>query len=106
MGNFFISHFLPLLSGPITGYIVHFLMEYVDDGLKLTAKLPDSAKQAVVLLMSAIIPAINQQFNLVLPTDITQFATQPVIQMLVASAVAFFLKHTQAPSTGSVAAAQ
>lgn len=87
--------------GPLTGFISTYVMDWVDDILKITANWPNPAKQALVIVLTAAIPAIAQATGLTLPADPTQLATQPVVQSVVGAALAFFLKHVNDPKTSA-----
>ena len=93
--GFVLDHFLPLFLGSIGGYITTYAMEFIDDFLKLTAKLPDSAKQLCVLALAALVTAANQQFAVHMPTDWAGFFGQPNIQFMITAGLAFFLKHAK-----------
>lgn len=84
---------LPMLVGPLTGFISTYVMDLVDDVLKITANWPNPAKQALVIALTALLPAIAQVTGLTLPADPSNLATQPVVQSIVGAAVAFFVKH-------------
>lgn len=88
---------LPMLVGPISGFITTYAMDLIDDVLKWTANWPNPVKQLIVMVLSAVIPIIGQQTGLTLPADPSQLATQPVVQMIVGAAVAFFVKHSNDP---------
>lgn len=93
--NFIVQHFLPILIPALAGYITNIVMNYTDDVLKLTAKLPDAAKQGLVIVIAALVTTLNQQYGWSLPSDIGGLLSQPSVQTIVAAALAFFVKAGQ-----------
>lgn len=93
--SFLLKQFLPLLIGPLTGYVTTYVMDFIDDFLKLTASWPAPAKQGMVIVIAALATALNQQFGLALPTDMAGFFGQPNVQTMIAAGVAFFVKHAK-----------
>jgi len=103
--SFIIQHFLPVLIPALAGYITNIVMNYTDDVLKLTAKLPDAAKQGIVIVIAALVTTLNQQYGLTLPTDMVGLLSQPSVQTIVAAALAFFIKAGQSKKAAAVTAA-
>ena len=97
----------PMLIGPIAGFATNYLMTFIDDILKWTAKWPDSVKRGLVIAIGLLIPVLNQKFGVDLSTDPTILFSQPSVQGIIAVIVAFFLKHagsTSNPTTTSLPA--
>lgn len=94
------SHLPSFLVGPIVslfipalaGYLAHVLFDYVDDVQKWTANLPPDVKRVIVAALASATVALNQRYGISIPTDAGPL-TEPGLQALIASAVAFFLKH-------------
>lgn len=95
MGDFLISHFLPVFIPAIAGYLTNLAMNGIDDVLKLTSKWPDAAKQAAVIVVAAGVTAANAQWGFNLPTDTASLLTQPNVQTIIAALIAFAIKHSQ-----------
>lgn len=95
MTGFLIEHFLPVFIPAIAGYLTNLAMNGIDDVLKLTAKWPDTVKQAAVIVIAAGVTAANAQWGFNLPTDAASLLTQPNVQTIIAALIAFALKHSQ-----------
>lgn len=109
MTGFLVQHFLPVFIPAIAGYLTNLAMNGIDDVLKLTAKWPDTVKQAAVIVIAAAVTAANAQWGFNLPTDTASLLTQPNVQTILAALIAFAIKHSQqikkpdapvAPTTG------
>lgn len=87
------------LIGPLSGLVTLALMDYVDDVKKWTANLPDYVKQAIVMGLATVIPIINAKYGLGLSTDPTDLLSQPSVQSIVATALAFILKGHQSTAS-------
>ncbi len=87
---------LVLLIPALAGYLAHILFDYVDDDQQWTAKLPPDVKRLVVMLLAWLATYVNQRWGISLPTSPL---TEPGVQALIASVVAFFLKHASPPDT-------
>lgn len=90
--NFLIAPLVTLFVPAIAGYLAHIAFDYVDDVQKWTDSLPADVKRLVVAALCTGLVAINQRYGLSLPTDGSAL-TEPGIQTVIASAIAFFLKH-------------
>lgn len=84
------------LIGPLTGLITKALMDFVDDVLQWTGKLPDWGKRSVVAFVATIIPLVNAQWGLELPADVAGLLSQPTVQSLVGFFLAIILKGKKA----------
>lgn len=91
--TFILQHVLPLFASSIAGFLTYYAMQLIDDVLKLTANWPNPAKQGLVMFIGLLLPVLNAQYGLQLPTDPSTLLTQPGVQGVIAVLIAFFLKH-------------
>lgn len=86
------------LIGPISGLVTTRLMDFIDDGMKLTASWPTPVKQILVMALAAIVPVANAQLHLVLPADPSAFFASTNVQYIVGLILAFIFKHGSSAS--------